>query len=147
VAGGAELISQSLNLSFFFFGRGFHYRPGSAVRPPKTDLVSPRPTFPLTSGPGTTTQQLPSRRCRQRSRPSRHHQGRSGRQIRQSRSSGRRGRSSTLECLFYWGGVFFSAFFEPCPGPPAPSFLGGSRCTPVSCSHRAMPSHVPGLAG
>jgi hypothetical protein len=69
---------------------GFHYRPGKVLRHPKTDLVSPRPTFPLTSGPGTTTQQLPSRRCRRRSRPSRHHQGRSGRQIRQSRSSGRR---------------------------------------------------------
>ena len=84
--------------SFFFLGMGFHYRPGKALRHPKTDLVSPRPTFPLTSGSGTTTQQLPSRRCRRRSRPSRHHQGRSGRQIRQSRSSGRRGRSSTLEC-------------------------------------------------
>jgi hypothetical protein len=55
------------------------------------------PAFPLTSGPGTTTQQLPSCRSldRGRSRPSRHHQGRSGRQ---SRSSDRRGRRSTLEC-------------------------------------------------
>jgi hypothetical protein len=42
-----------------FFGRGFHYRPGKAPRHPKTDLVSPRPMFPLTSGSGTTTQQLP----------------------------------------------------------------------------------------
>jgi hypothetical protein len=28
---------------------GFHYRPGKALRHPKTDLVSPRPTFPLTA--------------------------------------------------------------------------------------------------
>ena len=30
---------------FFFFGMGFHYRPGKALRHPKTDLVSPRPTM------------------------------------------------------------------------------------------------------
>jgi hypothetical protein len=35
------------HLQGFFLGRGFRYRPGKALRHPKTDLVPPRPTSPL----------------------------------------------------------------------------------------------------
>jgi hypothetical protein len=84
----------------FFLGRGLHYR--KSTTPPKNGpgVSQARvPTHTRAGGDHAGTQQLPSCRCRRRSRPSRHHQGGSGRQ---SRSSGRRGRS-----VFFPGFVSF----------------------------------------
>jgi hypothetical protein len=37
-----ESLKYSVFSSFFFLGRGFHYRPGSAARPPKNHGPGPR---------------------------------------------------------------------------------------------------------